>query len=108
MHGGRLAEMREAAATVRKACVEAARLSPPASPLQLNQLVRWIATKDSHADAIVALVLDRLSGDPIAAPHEYAAHVSAQHRLLLAAVASAAAAPPPHRRHPAAAAAAAR
>jgi ubiquitin-small subunit ribosomal protein S27Ae len=51
-------ELKEAAATIRKAIAQAGELhaAAPASLLSTNQLVRWIMVKEEHADKIISRV----------------------------------------------------
>merc|ERR1719443_586279 len=51
----RVEALKEDAATVRKAMVQINELGT-ASPLALNQSVRWIMTKEDHAKAIISTV----------------------------------------------------
>eukprot|EP00041_Stephanoeca_diplocostata_P000016 m.13006 g.13006 ORF g.13006 m.13006 type:complete len:146 (+) comp10017_c0_seq1:121-558(+) len=53
-----LGEIRECCITIRKAMVEIVTISSgPSHPTLSNQLIRWIATKEDHADKII----DRVS-----------------------------------------------
>merc|ERR1712060_519543 len=51
-----VADLREAIATVKKAMVQITELSASMTPLNINQMTRWINTKEEHASKIISLV----------------------------------------------------
>ena len=46
-------ELKQDAETIRKAMVQINALAGSTAPQDLNQLVRWIDTKDEHADKMI-------------------------------------------------------
>ena len=53
-----VSEIKQACATIRKAISESANLHPQfrSGPLAINQMVRWINTKEEHCDKIISIV----------------------------------------------------
>ena len=52
-----VAEIEQAAATIRKAMVQSTELHAASSSAQnINQIVRWVNTKEEHASKIIKLV----------------------------------------------------
>ena len=96
-----VAEIREHCATIRKATEEVAKLDAllngaGAVAQHWNQLSRWVAAKDEHADNIVRTVQDYClcqrvkpfgtKGSPFAKPADYTAALAAHHAAMAAAV----------------------
>uniref|UniRef100_A0A7S2TSW1 Ubiquitin-like domain-containing protein n=1 Tax=Lotharella oceanica TaxID=641309 RepID=A0A7S2TSW1_9EUKA len=51
-----VAEVKEAAATIRKAMVQINELSKTSSPQNFNQMTRWVMTKEEHCGKIITLM----------------------------------------------------
>ena len=51
-----VAELKEAAATIRKAIVQIGELSGELSAININQITRWVMTKEEHAGKIITTV----------------------------------------------------
>ena len=54
----RVHAMREDIATIRKAVTQIQKLASKRDPQSQNQLVRWVNTKESHAERIIRVVSD--------------------------------------------------
>merc|ERR1712039_80234 len=88
--------MGEAIATVKKAMVQITELSASMTPLNINQMTRWINTKEEHASKIISLVSEyclcqrvKPIGDPkspFKEEKDYVAALQAHHAVMLAAV----------------------
>jgi len=86
----RVSQLKEDAATVRKAMVQVTELGT-ATPLALNQSIRWINTKEDHAKSIITTVSEymlcqRVKKELFETPEEYAQALIAHHAVLAAAV----------------------
>lgn len=57
-HHARIHSMYEDAATIEKAVTQIQELSSKTDALSRNQLVRWVNTKEQHADAIQRTIAD--------------------------------------------------
>jgi len=91
-----VADIKEAIATIKKAMVQINELSASMTPLNVNQMTRWINTKEEHAGKIITLVgeyclCQRVK--PVADPkspfkseEDYVAALTAHHATMLAAV----------------------
>src|SRR5262245_34924816 len=53
---GRLATLREDAQTIEKAMTEMAKLAGKSDVQSMQQMVRWVTTKDEHASDIITIV----------------------------------------------------
>mmetsp|Transcript_104982 Transcript_104982/g.292197 ORF Transcript_104982/g.292197 Transcript_104982/m.292197 type:complete len:210 (+) Transcript_104982:40-669(+) len=53
-----VAELKEAVATIKKAMVQINELSATMTALNINQMTRWVNTKEEHAGKIVSLVAE--------------------------------------------------
>eukprot|EP00316_Scyphosphaera_apsteinii_P022194 CAMPEP_0119310430 /NCGR_PEP_ID=MMETSP1333-20130426/19412_1 /TAXON_ID=418940 /ORGANISM="Scyphosphaera apsteinii, Strain RCC1455" /LENGTH=154 /DNA_ID=CAMNT_0007314613 /DNA_START=33 /DNA_END=497 /DNA_ORIENTATION=+ len=87
----RVMQLKEDAATVRKAMVQINELSASPGPLALNQATRWILTKEDHAKSIISTVSEymlcqRVKKELFETSEEYAQALIAHHSLLTAAV----------------------
>eukprot|EP00467_Chlorarachnion_reptans_P010070 CAMPEP_0114525666 /NCGR_PEP_ID=MMETSP0109-20121206/22560_1 /TAXON_ID=29199 /ORGANISM="Chlorarachnion reptans, Strain CCCM449" /LENGTH=230 /DNA_ID=CAMNT_0001707291 /DNA_START=36 /DNA_END=728 /DNA_ORIENTATION=+ len=49
-------ELKEACATIRKAMVQINELSKSLTPLNFNQMTRWVMTKEEHAKKIISTI----------------------------------------------------
>ena len=54
----RVAQLKEHTATLRKAVQHIAQLAAKGDPQSRNQLVRWVTTKEAHAEKIIRTVSD--------------------------------------------------
>lgn len=54
----RVKQMREDVTTIEKAIKEISQLASKRDPQSSNQLVRWIVTKEQHADKIIHIIAD--------------------------------------------------
>jgi ubiquitin len=91
-------ELREAAATIRKAIEEIDILSPQVvtSPVAFNQMTRWVMTKEEHAQKIIDLTANYClcqrvkpfgsPGSPFESEENYMQAVKAHHLLMVAAM----------------------
>eukprot|EP00929_Paragymnodinium_shiwhaense_P022580 TRINITY_DN1438_c0_g3_i1.p1 TRINITY_DN1438_c0_g3~~TRINITY_DN1438_c0_g3_i1.p1 ORF type:complete len:210 (-),score=76.18 TRINITY_DN1438_c0_g3_i1:122-751(-) len=91
-----VADMKEAAATIRKAMVQINELGATMNPLNFNQMTRWVNTKEEHAGKIIKemgeyALCQRVK--PVGAPKspfteekDYIEAVKAHHAVMLAAV----------------------
>jgi len=86
----RVAALKEDAATVRKAMVQINELGT-ASPLAVNQTVRWINTKEEHAASIITtaseyMLAQRVKKELFESEGEYKEALVAHHTLMQAAM----------------------
>jgi len=82
----RIAMMEEHVATIEKSMNEIAKL-PADSPQNINQLVRWVANKDEHADKLTEIVTyyflaQRIKPDAA----NYEAKLKALHGMMISAM----------------------
>jgi nickel superoxide dismutase len=82
----RITLMEEHVATIEKSMNEIAKLSAD-SPQNMNQLVRWVSSKDEHADQLTEIVTyyfltQRIKPDSA----NYEAELKALHGMMLAAM----------------------
>jgi len=90
---GTVAQLKEAAATVRKAMVQSAELHATAGSdlVAMNQIVRWITTKEEHASKIITLVAEyclcqRVKKEIFANEEEYVGALKSHHAVMQAAM----------------------
>jgi hypothetical protein len=89
-----VAELKEAAATIRKAVAQASELHASAVSsdlLAMNQMVRWINVKEEHADRIIHKVgsyclCQRVKKEVFKTPGEYAEALQSHHAVMQAAM----------------------
>lgn len=83
----RVASMLEDAATVRKAADLIAALAAKTDPQSRNQLVRWVANKESHAQKIIATISDYFLTQRVKpAQADYAERLRKHHAVIVAAM----------------------
>ena len=51
-----VADVKEAVATIKKAMVQISELSATMTALNINQITRWVNTKEEHASKIISLM----------------------------------------------------
>jgi len=88
-------EIKEAVATITKAMVQINELSATMSPLSINQMTRWVNTKEEHCKKIISLISEycmcqrvKPIGDPkcpFNSNEEYISALQAHHAVMLAA-----------------------
>lgn len=90
-----VAELKQQAATIRKAIVQANELHATASGnmQDMNQLIRWINTKEEHASKIISTVSEyclcqRVKKDVFANDNEYVEALKSHHAVMQAAMKS--------------------
>jgi len=91
-----VADVKEAIATITKAMVQIEELSKTMTALNINQMTRWINTKEEHCGKIISLMSEYAMCQrikPVADPktpfkseEEYVAALIAHHKVMLAAV----------------------
>jgi ubiquitin len=91
-----VAELKEAAATIKKAMVQINELSESLDALKINQMTRWIMTKEEHAGKIITQISEyclcqrcKPVGDPkspFASEADYVEALKAHHMVMAAAV----------------------
>ena len=86
----RVAALKEDAATIRKAMVQVGELGT-ATPLALNQSIRWINTKEMHAASIITtaseyMLAQRVKKELFESEADYLQALAAHHALMQAAV----------------------
>ena len=86
----RVEALKEDAATVRKAMVQIGELGT-ATPLALNQSIRWINTKEMHAASIITtaseyMLAQRVKKELFETEADYLQALAAHHALMQAAV----------------------
>lgn len=83
----RVQAMLEDAATVDKATSEMAELAGKSDPQSVNQMVRWIMNKESHAQKIIATISDYFLTQRVNPSQEdYAERLKKHHAVMLAAM----------------------
>jgi ubiquitin len=89
-----VAELKEAASTIRKAIVQATELHAAAVSsdlLSMNQIVRWINVKEEHADKIIHKVgsyclCQRVKKEIFKTPEDYVEALKSHHAVMQAAM----------------------
>jgi len=91
-----VSDIMEAIATIKKAMVQIGELSATLNALNINQMTRWVNTKEEHATKIVSLVSEYCLCQrvkPVADPKspfkseaDYIAALQSHHKVMLAAV----------------------
>mmetsp|Transcript_10909 Transcript_10909/g.18481 ORF Transcript_10909/g.18481 Transcript_10909/m.18481 type:complete len:207 (-) Transcript_10909:158-778(-) len=88
-----VSEIKQAAETIRKAMVKSAELHATIKdePLSLNQMVRWINTKEEHASKIIKLIgeyclCQRVKKDVFKTDGDYVDALKAHHAVMQAAM----------------------
>uniref|UniRef100_A0A7S2A7K5 Ubiquitin-like domain-containing protein n=1 Tax=Trieres chinensis TaxID=1514140 RepID=A0A7S2A7K5_TRICV len=90
-----VAEVRQAAATIRKAMVQSSELhgglSAETTALSLNQMIRWVNTKEEHACKIITTIAEyclcqRVKKPEFATEKDYADALKAHHAVMQAAM----------------------
>ena len=87
-----VAELQQHAATIRKAMVQSGDLHKGSVSLQeMNQIVRWINTKEEHCQKIITAVADyclcqRVKKDVFANDKDYTDALKAHHAVMQAAM----------------------
>jgi Nickel-containing superoxide dismutase len=87
-----VAELTEAATTVRKAMVESNALGEKLEGIQaMNQVVRWIVTKEQHCDKIIHLMGDyclcqRVKPTAFVSETDYLLALKLHHKVMIAAM----------------------
>jgi len=91
-----VSDIMEAIATIKKAMVQINELSATMNALNINQMTRWVNTKEEHATKIVSLVSEYCLCQrvkPVADPKspfkseaDYIAALGSHHNVMLAAV----------------------
>eukprot|EP00448_Togula_jolla_P023820 CAMPEP_0170589804 /NCGR_PEP_ID=MMETSP0224-20130122/11535_1 /TAXON_ID=285029 /ORGANISM="Togula jolla, Strain CCCM 725" /LENGTH=208 /DNA_ID=CAMNT_0010913565 /DNA_START=74 /DNA_END=700 /DNA_ORIENTATION=- len=91
-----VADVKEAAATITKAMLQIAELSKELSALNINQITRWVNTKEEHGTKIVTLMSEYClcqrvkpvsdPKSPFSSEEDYVNAVKAHHAVMLAAV----------------------
>jgi len=84
-------EIRQHAATIRKAMVKIQEIFPGSSPDDLNQMVRWINSKEDHACKIITAMgeyclCQRVKKDLFASDADYCFALKAHHNVMQAAM----------------------
>merc|ERR1712115_360043 len=87
---------KEAIATIKKAMAQINELSNDLNALKINQMTRWINTKEEHAGKVIALISEyclcqrvKPIGDPktpFKSEADYIAALQAHHKVMLCAV----------------------
>merc|ERR1712051_6802 len=91
-----VADVKEAVATIKKAMVQINELSGTMNALNINQITRWVNTKEEHAGKMISLMAEyclcqrvKPVGDPkspFKEEKDYIAALEAHHAVMLAAV----------------------
>merc|ERR1711870_229548 len=91
-----VADLKEAVATITKAMVQINELSANMNALNINQMTRWVNTKEEHCGKIISLISEyclcqrvKPVGDPktpFKTEADYVAALQAHHAVMLAAV----------------------
>ena len=89
----RVVQLREHTKTIQKAVKQIAQLAAKGDPQSRNQLVRWITTKEAHAEKIIRTISDYFLAQkikPVAPDAEgfadYLAKIGDHHLVLVAAM----------------------
>ena len=90
---GRVDQLREDATTIAKAINMMSELAAKQDVQSLNQLARWVATKEAHASHIITVVSEYFLTQkvkPVAANaegyHDYLGHLADHHAVMSAAM----------------------
>jgi len=91
-----VADVKEACATIKKAMVQITELSAEMNALNINQITRWVNTKEEHCSKVIALMSEYCLCQrvkPVGAPkspftkeEDYIAALTAHHAVMLKAV----------------------
>jgi small subunit ribosomal protein S27Ae len=86
-----VAELKQHAVTIRKAMVQSTDLHSAGDLLSLNQLVRWINTKEDHCSKIISAVgeyclCQRVKKDVFPSDADYVEALKAHHAVMVAAM----------------------
>eukprot|EP00435_Cladocopium_sp_Y103_P052249 s203_g16.t1 len=91
-----VADVKEAVATIKKAMVQIGELSANMTPLNINQMTRWVNTKEEHASKIVSLMSEYClcqrvkppsdPKSPFTSDADYISALQAHHAVMLSAV----------------------
>merc|ERR1712061_960836 len=91
-----VADIKEAVATVKKAMLQISELSANLNALNINQITRWVNTKEEHAGKVIALVSEYClcqrvkpvsdPKTPFKSEADYIAALQAHHKVMLCAV----------------------
>merc|ERR1712037_891369 len=86
-----VAEVKQACATIRKAMVQINELSAAMSPLNFNQMTRWVNTKEEHCGKIISTVSEyclcqRVKAELFKQPTDYTDALKAHHNVMQAAM----------------------
>ena len=91
-----VADVKEAVATIKKAMVQISELSATMTALNINQITRWVNTKEEHASKIISLMSEYClcqrvkpvsdPKTPFASEAEYVSAIQSHHKVMLAAV----------------------
>merc|ERR1719478_742408 len=89
-----VAELKEACATIKKAMVQINELSASLDALKINQMTRWVMTKEEHAGKIVSQISEyclcqrvKPIGDPkcpFSSEEDYTEALKAHHMVMAA------------------------
>merc|ERR1711953_1251727 len=95
--GKLVADLKEAQATIKKAMDEITKLAADMNALNINQITRWVNTKEEHCGKIITLISEYCLCQrvkPVGAPkspfekeEDYIAALTAHHAVMMAAVA---------------------
>ena len=91
-----MADVKEAVATIKKAMVQIGELSANMNALNINQMTRWVNTKEEHAGKIISLMSEYClcqrvkpvsdPKTPFTSDAEYVAALQAHHTVMTAAM----------------------
>merc|ERR1711879_1069270 len=91
-----VADIKEAIATIKKAQVQITELSANMNALNINQMTRWVNTKEEHASKVISLISEYClcqrvkpvsdPKTPFKSEEEYMAALQAHHAVMAAAV----------------------
>merc|ERR1712084_28701 len=91
-----VADLKEAHATIKKAMDEINKLAADLNALNINQITRWVNTKEEHCGKIISLISEYClcqrvkpvgaPKSPFTAEADYIAALQAHHKAMLAAV----------------------
>lgn len=83
----RVKAMMEDAATIDKATAEMAELQGKSDPQSVNQMVRWVMNKESHAQKIISTISDYFLTQRVKPSQEdYAERLEKHHAVMIAAM----------------------
>jgi len=86
-----VAEVKEACATIRKAMVQVGELGAAMDPQNMNQMVRWINTKEEHCGKVITLMAEyclcqRVKKEVFSSEKDFTDAVMAHHAVMQAAM----------------------